>query len=199
VESGLSDFLMMEKYGLTEKQLEYLLHKLMESGLVTKAQLQQRANLAETAVTKAFVTVQESIEELDDDLSQLVAHESTDATPERHEAQVEEYYRDALEALAQGQVTQPPVTPSSRLQPRKIKASELVTDITSGMTDPDLMLKYRIEPNQLEFMLRKLVEAGRLTHTQLVERVKITSTSITRAFVEVYQSLRELDEGEWTA
>ena len=70
--------------------------------------------------------------------------------------------------------------------------------ITSGMTDPDLMLKYQLQPDQLEFMLRKLVEAGRITQTQLIERTKITSTSITKAFVDVYQSLRELDEGDWT-
>ncbi|MBM3299650.1 MAG: hypothetical protein FJY85_06830 [Deltaproteobacteria bacterium] len=66
------------------------------------------------------------------------------------------------------------------------------------MSDPDLMLKYQLVPDQLEFMLRKLVEAGRITRTQLIERTKITSTSITKAFVDVYQSLRELDEGDWT-
>jgi len=65
VESGLNDFAMMERYGITAKQLEYLLHRLVDAGLVTTEQLHARMKMAETAVTKAFVSIHESIEELE--------------------------------------------------------------------------------------------------------------------------------------
>ena len=44
---------------------------------------------------------------------------------------------------------------------RKIRADDLVQDITAGMSDPKLLEKYQLQPRQLEFMLRKLVDAGR--------------------------------------
>lgn len=183
IESGLNDFQMMQKYGVDAKQLEYLFNKLTEAGLVTKSQLRERTALAETAITKAFVDVQSSIQELDDDsdTGSIAA------------------YKDALRDLAD-EVAPPPAPSSSRDgRPalRKIKASDLVKDITSGKTDPELMQKYQLDSNQLEYMLGKLVEAGSITETQLIERTKITSTSITKAFVDVYQSLRELEEADW--
>lgn len=183
IESGLNDFHMMQKHGVDAKQLEYLFNKLTEAGLVTKRQLRERTALAETAITKAFVDVQSSIEELDDDsdTGSIAA------------------YKDALRDLADEAA--PPLAPSisrdGRPPLRKIKASDLVKDITSGKTDPELMQKYQLDANQLEYMLGKLVEAGSITETQLMERTKITSTSITKAFVDVYQSLRELEEADW--
>lgn len=181
IQSGLNDSQIMAKYAITAKQLEYLFHRMVEARVISKQQLEQRTYLAETRITRAFVEVQRSIEELDD---------NGEADPDR-------VYRDALRDLA-SENDSPISTPLQTKQPpRKIRASDLVKDITSGMNDPDLLAKYRLQPSQLEFMLQRLVEAGKITETQLVERTHITSTSITKAFVDVYQSLRELDEGDW--
>jgi len=188
---------MMDKYGLTAKQLEYLLHKLVEAGLVTRKQLEARTSLAETGITKAFVSIQQSIDELDEEFAERAPGRRAEPNREPGESDADRYYRDALADLAEEE-PRPRPQPSAKGRPRTIKASDLERDITSGMSDPDLMLKYQLVPDQLEFMLRKLVEAGRITRTQLIERTKITSTSITKAFVDVYQSLRELDEGDWT-
>lgn len=181
VQAGLNDFQIMAKHGINAKQLEYLFHKMIEAGLIAKRELELRTSMAETSITKAFVDVQQSIDSLE----------------EKGVTDAESMYRNVLRDLAAEESC--PVTAVSRSgsKLRKIRASDLVKDITCGMSDPALLAKYRLQPNQLEFMLRQLVEAGRVTETQLVERTKITSTSITKAFVDVYQSLRELDEGDW--
>ncbi|MFH1112493.1 MAG: hypothetical protein V1792_01105, partial [Pseudomonadota bacterium] len=106
-------------------------------------------------------------------------------------------YADALRAMAEEAVPLPYKRLSDPLGRKTIRASDLIKDITSGMTDPMLMDKYQLAPKQLQFMLRKLVQAGKITETQLLERTSVSSTSITKAFVDVYQSLRELDEGDW--
>ena len=181
IQSGLSDIEIMERYDVNSKQLSYLFQKMVEAGLVTNKQLEQRTSLAETSVTKAFVDVQQSIEELDDDPA----------------AYTPSVYKDMVQDLSSGQTPSSRPTAASPPTVRKIRASELVKDITSGVSDPELLDKYQLQPNQLEFMLGRLVQAGRVTPTQLVERTHITSTSITKAFVDVYQSLRELDDIEW--
>lgn len=178
IESGLNDFQIMARYDINAKQLEYLFHKMVEAGVVTNKQLGQRTSLAETSVTRAFVDVRRSIEELDDG------------------NRSENVYKNILQDFSDDRPPARPAPPT-RSAVRKIRASELVKDITSGLSDPELMAKYQLQPNQLEFMLGRLVEAGRLTPTQLVERTNITSTSITKAFVDVYQSLHELDDADW--
>lgn len=180
VQAGLNDFQIMAKHGINAKQLEYLFHKMTEAGLITKRELELRTSMSETSITKAFVDVQQSIDSL----------EEKDVTDS------ESVYRNVLQDLATEVSCPAHAVPRSE-PTRKIRASDLVKDITCGMSDPALLAKYRLQPNQLEFMLRKLAEAGRVTETQLVERTRITSTSITKAFVDVYQSLRELDEEDW--
>jgi uncharacterized protein (DUF433 family) len=235
LEAGLNDYQVIQKHGLEPEQLEYLFHKMQQAGLVTRAQLEARSSLAETQITKAFVQVQQSMDELNDlddstvdepattesgknsvnaatqsiyaDALRALSDEGAPSSPaapprttESTESQgkpVTDVYADALQAMAEQEPRSEPGPKASRKGGRTIRASDLVRDITSGMNDPQLMEKYQLQPKQLEFMLRKLVEAGRITETQLLERSHLTSTSITKAFVDVYQSLRELDEGEW--
>ena len=47
--------------------------------------------------------------------------------------------------------------------PRKIRAKEIVRDITAGVTDPRLMDKYELTPDQLEFLLQQLLNKGLVT------------------------------------
>ena len=77
---------------------------------------------------------------------------------------------------------------------RKVNAKNVVRDVHGGMGDTVLMEKYRLNPKQLESVLRQLVEADLITHMQLYERTSISDSQITRAFVESGKAIAELDE-----
>jgi Mor family transcriptional regulator len=79
-------------------------------------------------------------------------------------------------------------------QLRKLKAKDVAKDVYSGMGDTLLMKKYRLNPEQLESVLRKLLEADLITHMQLYERTSISDSQITRAFVESGKAIGELDQ-----
>lgn len=195
--AGLNDFQVMQKHGITPEQLDYLFHKMIQAGLITRQQLESRASLAETGITKAFVEVQQSMDELEEiDDSNAGVLEAEEAGKQASNDNEDRVYAEALRAMAQDLEPPAPRREPQGTGTRKIRADDLVQDITSGMSDPKLLEKYQLQPRQLEFMLRKLVDAGRITETQLVERTSITSTSITKAFVDVYHSLRELDEDD---
>jgi hypothetical protein len=70
---------------------------------------------------------------------------------------------------------------------------DVVRDVQGGMEDTLLMEKYDLNPKQLETMLRKLLEAGLITHMQLYERTSVSDSLITRAFVEAGTAIKELD------
>jgi hypothetical protein len=67
---------------------------------------------------------------------------------------------------------------------RTIKGKEIAADVVSGMGDASLMERYRLTPNQLEQILRKLLDANLITEMQLYERTSLTDSFITKAFVE---------------
>ena len=75
-----------------------------------------------------------------------------------------------------------------------LKAMDMAKDVHSGMGDTLLMLKYSLNPKQLEGVLRKLLEADLITHMQLYERTSLSDSPITRAFVEAEKAIAELDE-----
>lgn len=52
----------------------------------------------------------------------------------------------------------------------KVNALEIVNDIRSGMNDPALMEKYKVSPQGLEKLFRKLVAAGYLTEFEIDQR-----------------------------
>jgi len=65
IHAGMGDSPLMEKYGLSTKQLETVLRKLLEADLITHMQLYERTTLSDTQITKAFVDTQAAIKELD--------------------------------------------------------------------------------------------------------------------------------------
>lgn len=76
---------------------------------------------------------------------------------------------------------------------KKIRAKDFAKDIYSGMGDTLLMEKYRLNPKQLQGVLRKLLEADLITHLQLYERTSISDSQITRAFVEAQKTTAEMN------
>lgn len=58
------------------------------------------------------------------------------------------------------------------MEKRKVKASDLLTDIRSEMTDKDLMDKYRISSANLQVFFTKMLEKGVITQDELDRRSK---------------------------
>jgi hypothetical protein len=171
IEAGLSDHYLMRKYEISSRQLEFLLQRLLDKGLVTQQQLDDRMSLADTTVTRAFVDTQKSLEELDEDQPDKTTTRSFRVFPHPNRTP-----------------TQKASTPR-----RTVRAEDLIRDLDLGVDDSDLMQKYELSPQQLELLFKKLLDAGLITVEQLYGRTSISGTAITKAFVEVYQSLKELD------
>ncbi|MBI5570216.1 MAG: hypothetical protein HY914_09755 [Desulfomonile tiedjei] len=177
IQAGLSDPQLMKRYDLTDRQLEFLLQQLLRRGMVSERQLSDRTSLADTAVTKAFVEVQQSVAELDEESEtqrgwtiKTVVHNLQDDDPRAKKA-----------------------APRPRKAGRIIKASDLVKDVRAGLDDNRLTKKYGLDEKQLELLFQKLVDSGRLTVEELYNRTSISNTSITKAFCQVYDALKELD------
>lgn len=67
---------------------------------------------------------------------------------------------------------------------KKIRARDIVEDIQAGMDDTSLMAKYELNPTMLEKILRQLLEADLITHYQLYERLELSESQVTRAFIQ---------------
>lgn len=187
IAAGMTDPQLMTKYTLTEHQLEYLLQQLLKLNLITEQQLTSRAAMAETQVTKAFVGVRSSIQELDGDATGWQV--TTLSKP----------LRTSRDALPKRDIALPTPQTNSRPMPRSkpkppIKASQVVADLRAGLTDTRIMRKYSLAPPQLEFIFQKLLDAGHITVEELYNRASLSGSTITKAFMEVYDYMRELDE-----
>jgi hypothetical protein len=76
---------------------------------------------------------------------------------------------------------------------RKVKATELVKDMRSGMDDNALMHKYELSERQLEMVFQKLIDADFITAVEMWERAKLSDTQITKAYVEAQKAIDELN------
>jgi len=60
--------------------------------------------------------------------------------------------------------------PGTRPHKLRVAAGEVVGDIRSGMTDPELMVKYQTSSKGLQKLFRRLVEVKVVSHTEIYER-----------------------------
>lgn len=67
---------------------------------------------------------------------------------------------------------------------RTISGKAIAADVVGGMGDTLLMERYNLTPNQLELVLRRLLNANLITDMQLYERTSLSDSIITKAFVE---------------
>jgi hypothetical protein len=67
---------------------------------------------------------------------------------------------------------------------RTISGKAIAADVLEGMGDFFLMERYNLTPDQLELILRKLLDANLITDMQLYERTSLSDSMITKAFVE---------------
>jgi hypothetical protein len=64
IRSGLDDDTLMRKYELSAQNLDRLFRKLVEVDFISVIELQERARLSDSQVTRAFVEAQKAIDEL---------------------------------------------------------------------------------------------------------------------------------------
>lgn len=62
--SGIEDDSVMTKYSLTRDQFHRLLRMAVDSGLIDSQELYDRISHSKTAITRAFVEMQEAVREL---------------------------------------------------------------------------------------------------------------------------------------
>ncbi len=72
---------------------------------------------------------------------------------------------------------------------RKIAAREVISDLRSGMSNQELMVKYSLSCKALRYVFKRLVEDGFMTEMEFYERTDLTESSVFRAFSEKTQEL----------
>jgi hypothetical protein len=83
---------------------------------------------------------------------------------------------------------------AQKTKPRiQINATEFLADLRSGFDDEALMIKYGLLPRQLQSAFRKMIKAGLITALEISNRLKITKSQVTEAFVEMGKAIKELD------
>ncbi len=65
---------------------------------------------------------------------------------------------------------------------RKIKAKKIVEDVRAGLSDAQLMERHGLTPRTLQYVFRKLVQAGLMSDLDFYERSKLTESDVFRAF-----------------
>ena len=67
----------------------------------------------------------------------------------------------------------------------KIDAAQFLDDIRSGMDDDALMVKYGLIQRHLQTAFRKVIEEGLITPLELCNRLKVTTSQVREAFLEM--------------
>ncbi len=75
----------------------------------------------------------------------------------------------------------------------EISAKQFLADLRSGFDDEMLMTKYGLLPRQLQSVFRKMIKAGLITALEISNRLEITKSQVTEAFVEMGKAIKELD------
>ncbi len=65
IRGGMSDLELTQKYCPTEQEFNRVLNFLVEAGLVTKRQLEERQQLSESQIIRAFVESCEDVQVID--------------------------------------------------------------------------------------------------------------------------------------
>jgi hypothetical protein len=127
-------------------------------------------------------TALEFVEDIEAGLSDYVLEDKYGLSGRRlllAKAQAREYLRKLKE--------------ESEQQVKNVSAQELMIDLQSGVPDDAIMEKYGLTARQLQSLYRQIIEAGLATPLELAERLRVTSSQVYEAFVEVGKAIDELD------
>jgi len=75
------------------------------------------------------------------------------------------------------------------MQKRKISAKAILNRLHDGFSDTQIMEQHGLNSVQLQYIYRRLVEAGLMTHFELYERSSLTDSDVFRAFSEKPQAI----------
>lgn len=75
----------------------------------------------------------------------------------------------------------------------QINANEVLEDLHNGMDDACLMIKYNLSYRQLQRLFRKLILAEYISPMELAERLCVTKSQVTQAFVDMQKAMAELE------
>ncbi len=65
---------------------------------------------------------------------------------------------------------------------RNISGQSVVQDLRAGFTDSQLQEKYRIRPEAVPYLMRRLVDAGLMTDLEMYQRKSLSESDLMRAF-----------------
>lgn len=75
----------------------------------------------------------------------------------------------------------------------QINAREVLEDLQNCMDDEALMIKYNLSYRQLQRLFRKLIMGEYITAVELAQRLCVTKSQVTEAFVDMQRAMDELD------
>ncbi|MBI5570764.1 MAG: hypothetical protein HY914_12530 [Desulfomonile tiedjei] len=208
VRSGMSDLALMEKFSLSAKGVDKLLRKLVKVGAVEQAELDRRMyssqmvrvmqldDLPEPVVPKPRINAAEAVSLIRSDATDLQLMEKYSISTKGLESlfrklvlageimQTEIDHRKEVGGMSPSEILEelldaPPNKP-------RIKASDAVSDVLSGLSDLQLMAKYSISADQLENLFKKLVRGGHIDQAEVDRRAIVSQLS---HFVELEERL----------
>jgi hypothetical protein len=77
----------------------------------------------------------------------------------------------------------------------KIKASQLIEDIHTGMTDPELMAKHNLSIKGLQSIFRQLLEINAITQAELDSRRRLYKDTVILQQLEPPEMVRDIRDG----
>jgi hypothetical protein len=75
----------------------------------------------------------------------------------------------------------------------RINARQFLQDVKAHIDVPTLMEKYRVTLRQLQCLFRQLIQAGLTSPLEIANRLKVTKSQVTEAFVEMGRAIEELN------
>lgn len=199
IRMGFSDEGLMEKYSISARGLESLFRKLVQSGELTSAELEQRMGWLDRGQSvilstpplriepKIQIGAREAVEAIRSGMSDLELMRKFSLSAkgidklfkklvhaghlDRQELEQRAYASQMFQVAELDELPEP-VVPKPR-----VKAAEAVRDIRSGMSDAELMEKYSLSSKGLESLFRKLVQAGEIMQAELDQRLLGTHSS----------------------
>jgi uncharacterized protein (DUF433 family) len=185
IRDGLTNDQMMEKYYLSQEQLNRTFQQLIDRKAMSSSEL-------DGLMMRRRSTVDARVFAAD-----LEAGVDPKSLMKKYNLNPADYYSMLEKARAVEPVPEAgreEVTVQVRQHnKRRINAREFAEDVQLGMDHDNLMTKYDITPNQLDSVLRKLVSARLLTEAEVYDRTVPFDTQLMEAQQIAQASIDELE------
>jgi DNA-binding Lrp family transcriptional regulator len=176
VRSGMEDEELANKYQLSPEWIPMMLAKLVDSGVLTQAEVDRRTppiDYAEFVDTSSFDELEATgdYQEFEKTIALGELDGIDDMDWEKAEAVEGE---DSLQTMDEVEPSKAPKLARKTGLPSR----EIVSDVRSGLQDSELMEKYSVSEKTLGQVFTKLLDAGLLTTAELDARKEIPDESL---------------------